>query len=44
MGQGLSPFEAAEISIVNMASKEPNFTGAVIAMNIFGEYGKISQP
>lgn len=39
MGEGQSPSKAAEKTIAAIASRYPNFTGAIVAANKRGEFG-----
>jgi len=40
MGQGLSPIDAAKSAIDRIRKKYPEFSGAVIAVNMTGKHGK----
>ena len=44
MGSGMTPEAAAETAVNTILKKYPDFAGAVVAANRFGQFGKYINP
>ena len=40
MRNGMSPVKAAEDAVLRIAKYYPNYSGAIVAANVHGQYGK----